>query len=50
VSVDCFAIAPLFLNPSRIPPEVEVKASLPTNTGRHSLLGPGRLERLDLNP
>jgi hypothetical protein len=34
----------------RIPPEVEVKASLPTNSGRASLLGPGRVERVDLNP
>ena len=27
------SVAPLFLDPLRIPPEVEVKASLPTNRG-----------------
>jgi type III restriction enzyme len=50
VAVDWNTIAPLFLDPARIPPEVEVKASLPTNTGRPSLLGPGRLVRIDLSP
>jgi type III restriction enzyme len=50
VSVDWKNVAPLFLDPGTIPPEVEVKASLPTNTGRPSLLGPGRLERVDLSP
>jgi type III restriction enzyme len=29
-------IPPLFLDPTRIPPEVEVKASLPTNSGHSS--------------
>ena len=41
---------PLWLDPAKIPPEVQVKASLPTNTGRPSLSGPGRLESVDLNP
>jgi type III restriction enzyme len=50
VTVDWASIAPLFLDPARIPPEVEVKASLPANTGRPTLSGPGRLERLDLSP
>ncbi|HVL67060.1 MAG TPA: hypothetical protein VM364_07335 [Vicinamibacterales bacterium] len=50
VTVDWAAIAPLFLDPARIPPEVEVKASLPTNSGRPSLTGPGRLTRIDLSP
>jgi type III restriction enzyme len=50
VAVDWNSIAPLFLDPAQIPPEVEVKASLPTNTGRPSLLGPGRVERIDLSP
>jgi type III restriction enzyme len=50
VSVDWRNVAPLFLDPGKIPPEVEVKATLPTNTGRPSLLGPGKLERVDLNP
>jgi type III restriction enzyme len=34
----------------RIPPEVEMKAALPSNRGRPSLTGPGRLVRVDLNP
>jgi type III restriction enzyme len=50
VTVDWVSVPPLFLDPMRIPPEVEVKASLPTNTGRPSLTGPGKLERVDLNP
>lgn len=50
VTVDWNSIAPLFLDPAKIPPEVEVKASLPTNTGRPSLLGPGRIVRIDLSP
>jgi type III restriction enzyme len=50
VAVDWNSIAPLFLDPTKIPPEVEVKASLPTNTGRPALLGPGRVVRVDLSP
>jgi type III restriction enzyme len=50
VSVNWEAVPPLFLDPFKIPPEVEVKASLQTNHGRPSLSGPGRLDRVDLNP
>ena len=50
VTVDWESIAPLRLDPMDIPPEVEVKAALPSNAGRPSLVGPGRLERIDLNP
>lgn len=50
VTVDWDNIAPLRLDPMHIPPEVEMKAGLPSNTGRPSLVGPGHLERLDLNP
>ena len=50
VTVDWGSIAPLRLDPMDIPPEVEMKAGLPSNTGRPSLVGPGRLERVDLNP
>lgn len=50
VSVDWNAVPPLWLDPAKIPPEVQVKASLPTNTGRPSLTGPGQLESVDLNP
>ncbi len=50
VTVDWDSIAPLRLDPAIIPPEVEVKAALPIHGGRPSLVGPGRLESLDLNP
>ena len=50
VKVDWESIAPLRLDPLHIPPEVKLKAGLPGNTGRPSLVGPGRLERVDLNP
>lgn len=33
-----------------IPPEVQVKAALTTNRGRVSLVGPGKVERVDLSP
>ncbi len=50
VTIDWDTVPPLVVDPFRIPPEVEVKASLPTNEGRPSLRGPGALERIDLNP
>jgi type III restriction enzyme len=50
IRVDWDSIAPLELDPLHIPPEVEMKAGLPSNTGRPSLIGPGRLEQVDLNP
>jgi type III restriction enzyme len=50
VTVDWGAVATLILNPMQIPPEVEMIASLPTNRGRPSLMGPGKLESVDLNP
>jgi type III restriction enzyme len=50
VTVDWANVPPLFLDPLKIPPEVQVKASLPTNTGRPSLSGPGALEDVTLNP
>lgn len=50
VSIDWASVPPLFLDPFKIPPEVEVKASLQTNTGRPSLTGPGAIQRVDLNP
>ena len=50
VQVDWGSIAPLRLDPLDIPPEVEMKAGLPSDTGRPSLVGPGCLERVDLNP
>ena len=50
VCVDWDQIPPLWLDPTKIPPEVQMKASLPTNTGRPSLMGPGRIEDVTLNP
>lgn len=50
VEVNWEQIPPLFLDPTKIPPEVEMKASLPTNSGRPCLSGPGQLARVDLNP
>ncbi len=42
--------AHLVLDPGEIPPEVQMKAGLPTNKGRPSLVGPGKLESVDLSP
>ncbi len=50
IRVDWDSIAALTLNPLDIPPEVEMKAGLPSNTGRPSLIGPGRIEHVDLSP
>jgi len=50
VTVDWDAIAPLRLDPTKIPPEVEMKAGIVNNQGRPSLIGPGKLESVDLNP
>ncbi|RJP18231.1 MAG: type III restriction endonuclease subunit R [Candidatus Omnitrophota bacterium] len=50
VTVDWDHLPELQLDPTKIPPEVELKASLPTNQGRPSLAGPGKLDRIDLNP
>jgi type III restriction enzyme len=50
VTVDWTSVPPLFLDPFKIPPEVEVKVSLQTNQGRPSLTGPGAIQRVDLNP
>lgn len=50
IFVDWKTVAPLVIDPMQIPPEVEMKASLPNNRGRASLTGPGRLENVTLNP
>ena len=50
VTVNWDSIAPLALDPLNIPPEAEMKAALPNNRGRHTLSGPGGIERVDLNP
>ncbi|MGH8470961.1 MAG: BPTD_3080 family restriction endonuclease, partial [Gammaproteobacteria bacterium] len=50
VVVDWKTVATLRLDPMNIPPEVEMIAGVPNNQGRHSLTGPGKLVRIDLNP
>lgn len=50
VTVNWDNAPPLTLDPGRIPPEVEMKATVPNNQGRPSLVGPGRLEDVTLNP
>jgi type III restriction enzyme len=48
IAVDWERVPPVVVDPMRIPDEVQVKAALPTNAGRPSLTGPGKLEGLDL--
>ena len=48
VTVDWDHVPPILVDPMKIPDQVELKANLPTNRGRASLLGPGRLEGLNL--
>jgi len=50
ITIDWAAEPRLLLDPFHIPPEVQMKAALPNNTGRPSLTGPGRLEDVNLNP
>jgi type III restriction enzyme len=49
IAVDWGRVPPVSVDPMRIPDEVKMKAALPTNEGRPSLIGPGKLEGLDLN-
>ncbi len=50
VTVEWSALAPLQLDPMNIPPEVQMKGMLPNNQGRPSLVGPGKLQHVDLSP
>lgn len=50
VTVDWNSESAVPLDPLNIPPEVQMKASLPSNSGRPSLSGPGQLEDVSLNP
>ncbi len=49
VGIDWESVPPIRLKPGEIPPEVEVKALSPTNTGRMSLAGPGKVEQVTLD-
>jgi type III restriction enzyme len=48
ISVNWDQVPPVLVDPMKIPDEVVVKANLPSNQGRPSLLGPGKREGLDL--
>lgn len=50
ITADWTSLAPIRLDPSGIPPEVEMKAGLPNNQGRYTLSGPGRIENVNLSP
>jgi len=50
VSIDWGAVAPLIIDPLKIPPEVDMKAGIPNNLGRFSITGPGKVMSLTLNP
>ena len=50
VTVDWPNVPGLTIDPMKIPPEVEMKSLLPNNKGRPSLIGPGRIEQVTLNP
>lgn len=48
LSIHWEQIPQLTIDPTRIPPEVEMKAGLPTNQGRPTLYGPGKLDMASL--
>jgi type III restriction enzyme len=50
VTVDWENVSPLRLDPMNIPPEVQMKGALLSDRGRPSLMGPGALENVTLNP
>jgi type III restriction enzyme len=50
VTIDWDQVPFLRLDPMNIPPEVQMKATLPSNEGRPSMFGPGKTELLTLNP
>lgn len=50
IVLDRDRVPPLVLRPGEIPPEVQAKALIPSNSGRPSLSGPGALKDISLNP
>ncbi len=48
VTADWNAVPEFEMDPRRIPVEVQMKATLPTNSGRPSIHGPGELSSIDL--
>jgi type III restriction enzyme len=49
IAVDWDSIAVVPVDPTQVPDEAMMKATLPANTGRPSLHGPGRLEKVGLS-
>jgi type III restriction enzyme len=50
VTVDWGNVPELELDPTKIPPEVDMAAALPTNDGRPSIHGLGGISQISLNP
>lgn len=50
ISVNWSSAPPVTVDPMNIPPEIQMKAAVPANGGRPSLMGPGKLEDVTLNP
>ncbi|MGH8718162.1 MAG: BPTD_3080 family restriction endonuclease [Burkholderiales bacterium] len=50
VIADWDSVATLELDPMKIPPQVQMAAGLPSNTGRFSVISPGGLVDVNLNP
>ena len=48
LKMDWDKVPELTIDPTRIPPEVQMKAGLPTNQGRPTLYGPGKLDTATL--
>ncbi len=49
ITVDWNRVPTIVVDPMKIPDQVKMKAGIPANTGRPSLIGPGRLSDLDLD-
>src|ERR1700694_5904402 len=49
ISVDWKRVPTIIVDPMKIPDQVKMKAGIPSNSGRPSLLGPGTLSGLDLD-
>jgi len=50
ITADWSAAASVPLDPLKIPPEVQMKASLPANSGRPCLMGPGKNDTASMEP
>ncbi len=50
LAVEWASVPDLVLDPTHIPPEIDMKAGIRNNQGRFSLSGPGKLESVTLNP